>query len=51
MDIYSPPGTKVIFLCYGGWDYEKQAALKELELYRIYTVYKIEDLLRVWLTQ
>lgn len=42
MDIYSPPGTKVIFDSNGGYDHDKQEAAKVLKLGETYTVRRID---------
>lgn len=38
LDINASSGTKVIFLCHGGYECEQNSALMELKLYGIYTV-------------
>lgn len=42
MDIYSKPGTRVIFDNLGGYDAEQEAALKHLKIGESYTIKETE---------
>jgi hypothetical protein len=42
MDIYSKPGTKIVFINKNGYDHERESANKILKVGQIYTVESID---------